>query len=66
MRLILDVFDIAGRRIRTLVRTRLGPGTHTVVWDGTGDHGERVLSGVFCYRLTAGMDRAQRKMVRSG
>lgn len=60
----LDVFDVAGRRIRSLVQGPLGPGTHTVVWDGTSDHGERVASGVFFYRLTAGADRAQRKMVR--
>ncbi len=60
----LDVFDVAGRRIRSLVRGPLGPGAHTVVWDGTSDHGERVSSGVFFYRLSAGADRAQRKMVR--
>lgn len=60
----LAIFDVAGRRIRSLVSGPLGPGTHTVVWDGTSDHGERVASGVFFYRLTAGPDRAQRKMVR--
>jgi hypothetical protein len=59
----LRVFDVAGRAVKTLAKGPLGPGVHTLQWNGTSDHGTRLASGVYFYRLTAGRDRAQRKMV---
>jgi hypothetical protein len=59
----LRVFDVAGRAVKTLANGPLGPGVHTLQWNGTDDRGSRLSSGVYFYRLTAGEDRAQRKMV---
>ena len=59
----LRVFDLAGRAVKTLADGSLGPGVHTLQWDGTSDRGSRLASGVYFYRLTAGSDRAERKMV---
>ena len=59
----LRVFDVAGRAVKTLARGPMGPGVHTLQWDATDDHGGRLASGVYFYRLTAGTDHAQRKMV---
>ncbi|MEQ1834303.1 MAG: FlgD immunoglobulin-like domain containing protein, partial [Candidatus Eisenbacteria bacterium] len=59
----LRVFDVAGRAVKTLADGPLAAGVHTLQWNGTDDQGARLSSGVYFYRLTAGNDRAQRKMV---
>jgi hypothetical protein len=59
----LDVFDLRGRLVRSLVRDQLeGPAWHEVVWDGTGDRGETVASGVYVYRLQAGDQTISKRM----
>jgi hypothetical protein len=47
----LHVFDVSGRRIRTLRRAALPPGEHHVSWDGLDAHGTPVSSGVYVVRL---------------
>lgn len=49
----LEIFDVAGRHVRTLVDGRQEPGRRHVAWDGRNAHGERVASGVYCCRFTA-------------
>jgi hypothetical protein len=50
----LEVYDLAGRRVATLVHDDLGAGPHEVVWHGTDDDGLRAASGVYVCRLHAG------------
>ncbi len=50
----LEVYDLAGRRVATLVREHLGAGAHEVQWPGTDDDGLRAASGVYICRLQAG------------
>jgi len=59
----LKVFDLAGRAVKTLAAGSLEPGLHTLQWDGTSDRGKRLASGVYFYRLVAGNDRAEKKLV---
>ncbi len=47
----IDVFDVAGRRVRALLNESRGAGTWRVTWDGTTDAGTRASSGVYFYRL---------------
>lgn len=47
----LGVFDLAGRRVRTLYAGSLAAGAHAVVWDGCTDQGRAAASGVYVYRL---------------
>ncbi|MGA9117604.1 MAG: alpha-amylase family glycosyl hydrolase [Bacteroidota bacterium] len=49
----LEVFTVAGRRVRTLRDGAFPAGRFAAVWDGTNDAGEPVSSGVYIYRLTA-------------
>ena len=49
----LEVFDVVGQRVRTLVGERLPSGTHQALWDGRGESGESVSSGVYFCRLQA-------------
>ncbi len=50
----LIVYDLLGRKVRTLVNEERHAGEHRVTWDGTNDHGIGVASGVYFYQLKAG------------
>ncbi len=47
----LDIFDAAGRLVRTLVDENRGAGEHTVVWNGTDNAGNGMPSGTYVYKL---------------
>jgi hypothetical protein len=60
----IKIFDVAGRLVRTLVDEELAAAfNRKVVWNGLGDTGERVSSGVYFYRLEADLFSSTRKMV---
>ena len=60
---LLEVFDLAGRKVATLVDGPGGAGIHDVVWRGTDDGGNGVASGVYFARLTVGDERDVAKVV---
>ncbi|NOY06523.1 MAG: T9SS type A sorting domain-containing protein [Chlorobi bacterium] len=55
---VLEVLDIYGRTVRTLVNDQMEPGTHRVTFDASG-----LESGLYLYRLTAGNVILTRKML---
>jgi len=57
------IFDLTGRRVRTLVRGQQNAGAHTVSWDGRDERGQAVASGVYFYRLVADGHVQVRRMV---
>jgi hypothetical protein len=59
----LDVFNVAGQRVTSLVNEYQTAGHKSVVWDGRSDAGNAVASGVYFYRLTAEGYRESKKMV---
>ncbi len=59
----LEIFNLRGQRIRTLIDEHRGPGSHSAQWNGRNDYGESVSSGVYFYRVTAGKFSSIRKMV---
>lgn len=61
---VLDIFDVSGRRVRALVDRTLPAGDHQMQWDGRGENGESLPSGMYHYRLTADGEAVERKMVR--
>ena len=50
----VEVFDAAGRRVRTLHAGELAAGSHEFVWDGKSEQGSAVASGVYLARLSDG------------
>jgi hypothetical protein len=60
---VLDIYDVAGRRIARLIDDGRKKGHHFAVWNGRNDSGSPVGSGVYFYRLTAGKKTVSRKMV---
>jgi len=59
----LEVFNLRGRPVRTLVDEVVQPGQYSYFWQGLDDHGEKLSSGVYFYRLRAGDFVTTRKMV---
>jgi hypothetical protein len=47
----LQIFDITGRLVRTLVDEEKEIGIYSVEWDGTGEKGEKVTPGIYFTRL---------------
>jgi subtilisin-like proprotein convertase family protein len=49
----LEIFDILGRKVATLINGMRTAGTYNVIWDGNNDFGNLLSSGVYFYRLEA-------------
>ena len=54
----LEVFDVLGRRVATLVETQQAPGAYTVTFDA-----RRLPSGLYLYRLEAGSKVETKQMI---
>jgi hypothetical protein len=50
----LEVIDVMGRVIATLVNDKMAAGSYSATWDGKDQNGTEVGSGVYFYRLSAG------------
>jgi hypothetical protein len=59
----LEVYDVSGRLVRTLVNGHRTSGPYTERWDGKDDNGRSVATGVYFYRMKAGSFNQTRRMV---
>ena len=59
----LEVYDVAGRIVKTLCEGKYQAGTHDIVWDGTNSAGETVASGLYFYKLECNEGTYSKQMV---
>ena len=59
----IEIFNILGSKVRTLVNAVQPAGTYRVRWDGKNDGGAVVANGVYVYRLRAGSFVDMKKML---
>ena len=59
----LKIYNIQGQLVKTLVSDFREAGIHQVVWDGNNEQGQKVASGAYIYRITAGSFVQTRKMI---
>jgi hypothetical protein len=59
----LDIYDPAGRLVRTLFAGRRAAGVHALYWDGRGSASELLPSGVYFSRLAAAGTHETRKLI---
>jgi len=62
-RVTLDILDVAGQRVQSLLDRALTPGPYSRVWDGTDHAGRPVASGVFLAHLRVDGSTATGKIV---
>ncbi len=61
----LDIFDLTGKKIKTLVNDFKNTGKHQVIWDARDNYGNRVPCGIFFYRLKTNSSVQTKKMILS-
>jgi Zn-dependent metalloprotease len=59
----IEIYNMLGQKVRTLMRDRKEPGVYQTVWDGRNDNGAQVGSGVYLYRMAAGDYVRVKKMI---
>ncbi|RMF58393.1 MAG: T9SS C-terminal target domain-containing protein, partial [Calditrichaeota bacterium] len=59
----IDVYNMLGQKVRTLVNKVQAAGNHSVTWDGRNDAGKTVTSGLYLYRIKAGSFVEVKKML---
>ena len=63
-RVRLEIFNVRGQLVRTLVDAVRAPGRYRYQWDGRDQRGAPVASGSYFYRLTANGFTETRRMIR--
>jgi hypothetical protein len=59
----VDVYDVTGRRVATLLDDTLAQGAHRVAWSGADARGQRSASGVYFVQVQAGDFSRREKVV---
>ena len=62
-KVILQIYNIEGRLIKTLIENQLFAGRHELSWNGLNSQGLSVASGVYYYVLRAGDYQSAKRMV---
>lgn len=62
----LEIFDIMGRKVRSLLDGGKSAGYHTVVWNGRDNVGKDVASGTYLYRFVAVPSNGSKAFDQSG
>lgn len=59
----LEIYNLKGQKIRTLLNDNLTKGSHYAIWDGKDNQGLDSASGVYIYRIKAGDYTQSKKMI---
>ena len=59
----LTIYNAKGQKVKTLLNESLKVGDHSVTWNGEGDNGKSVSSGIYFYKMSAGSYSAMKKML---
>jgi hypothetical protein len=62
-KVVIKVYDLMGREIRSLINEEKSAGNYSVEWNGRNNNGLMVPSGVYLYRITAGNINLTKKMM---
>jgi len=59
----LEIYNLKGQKIKTLVNEILPAGSHSVIWNGTDKNEKPVSSGVYLYKMKTGNYVSTKKMI---
>ena len=61
--IMLNIYNILGQNVSTLVNGVMNPGTYTMEWNATDETGNPVASGIYFYELRSSSFTARKKML---
>ena len=59
----VNIYNVKGQLVKTLVNDNMNAGKHTIVWNGRDNAGKAVSSGVYFYKMSAGKYSSTKKMI---
>tara|TARA_B100000959_G_scaffold7985_1_gene8099 strand:+ start:158 stop:442 length:285 start_codon:yes stop_codon:yes gene_type:complete len=59
----IDIYNLMGRHIKSLVNMNQDPGLRTIEWNATNDSNQPVSAGMYIYTIQAGSFMDTKKMV---
>ncbi len=59
----IEIYNVKGQLVRTLVNETRAAGNHSVVWNGVDENGRSISSGVYFYKMKAGAYSSTKKMI---
>ncbi len=59
----ITIYDVIGRKVRTLVNGQQNPGYQSVIWDATDQYDKQVSAGMYLYQIKAGDFVQTKKMI---
>lgn len=60
---LLQICDLTGRVVRTLINEHQKPGFYSIHWDGKSDSGDNLPNGIYFFKLNVGDETYSRKMI---
>ena len=59
----IAIFDVLGRKVKTLTDQYMKVGKHLIQWNGVNDQGKLVAGGVYIYKIQSGDYKESKKMI---
>lgn len=59
----LKLFNLSGQLVRVLANGSYGAGHHRINWDGKGEHGRSLSSGIYIYQINSGNFKKSKKLI---
>jgi len=59
----IAIYDVMGRKVRTIVSGRFAPPSHRITWDGKDENGAELASGIYFIRESTSLSSQTRKLV---
>jgi hypothetical protein len=60
---VVQIYNVKGEKVRTLVNEQLDAGHHSVLWNGTDESGRNVASGIYFYKFKTDNFNKTKKML---
>lgn len=59
----LDVYNIKGQKVKTLINEQMQKGKHTAIWSGVDEQNKLVGSGIYLYKIKADSQESVKRML---
>lgn len=59
----IDIYNLKGQKVKSLVNDRYTSGKYSVVWNGKNDNNKQVSSGIYLYKMRNGKFSSTKKMI---